>query len=64
MKSSAAKICNESNNKKIAIIKWEIMKILVSKIHTIFFMKTEKTEKMKIIKSHCHLPLYHHVKNK
>ena len=43
MKASAAKVCNESNYTKIAIIKWEIMKILVSKIH-IFLMKIEKSK--------------------
>ena len=37
------------------------MKILVSDIHK-FFMKTEKIGKMRIVKSHCHLPLYHCVK--
>ena len=45
----------------IAIIKWEIIKLLVSEIH-IFFMKTKKSVKYKIVKSHCHLPLYHHIK--
>ena len=37
------------------------MKILVSEIHT-FFYENETIEKIKISKSHCHLPLYHHVK--
>ena len=45
MKASTEKIYNVSNNTKIAIIKLEIMKILLSKIHTIFFMKIEKIEK-------------------
>ena len=44
MKVGAAKISNESNHTKIEIIKWEIIKILVSKIHTIFYenLKIEK----------------------
>ena len=32
------------NESIIEIIKWEIMKILVSEIHTIFFMKTGKPQ--------------------
>ena len=48
---------------RIAIIKWEIMKILVSEIHTFFIKKKKrKIEKIRIVTSHCHLPLYHHVK--
>ena len=44
---------------KITIIKLEIMKILLSKIHT--SLKLKQIYK-KIVKSHCHLPLYHHVR--
>ena len=57
MKESAAKICNELNHIKIAIIKWEIMTVLVRKIHTLFCYENWKKNK-----SRCHLPLYQNVK--
>ena len=45
-KGRCRKICNVLNHTKISIIKQEIMKILVSKIHT-FLMKIGKNEKWK-----------------
>ena len=47
---------------KIEIIECKIMKIFVNNIHTIFLLKSRKSGKKKIVKSYCHLPLYHHVK--
>ena len=43
MQAISSKIFNESNHMKIAIIKWKILIILLSKIH-IFFMKIGKIE--------------------
>ena len=45
MKASVEKVCNESNQTKVVIIKWEIMKKLVSKIYTVKKMKIEKNTK-------------------
>ena len=36
------------------------MKILVSEIHAFFY--EDRENKNRIVKSHCHLQLYHHVK--
>ena len=45
---------------KISIIKWETMKILVSKVNTFFYeiLKFKNDNS----KSHFYLPLYHNVK--
>ena len=37
-----------ASESKISIIKWEIMKILVSEIHSIFLWKLEKNENSQI----------------